>query len=392
MKVLTVNAGSSSLKFACYKMPEEEVLISGYFEKVGLDGSFYTLKINGEKIKKEKSIQNHEEAIKILLSELTENKIVNDISEIEGVGHRVVHGGDKYADSTIIDNSVISEIEKLCPLAPLHNPANLTGINAVRKVLPNVKMVAVFDTAFHQTIEKDKYLYPVPYSYYENYGVRKYGFHGTSHKYISEKTAEILGRDDLKIISCHIGSGASVSAIKNGKCVDTSLGFTPNTGVMMGTRSGDIDSGIIPYMVENANMSLESVMNDLSKNSGLLGVSGVSSDDRDVENGALEGNERCRLAQTMYQQRVADYIAKYYVMLDKADVIVFTAGLGENSKNFRKGTIEKLKALDIYLDEERNNVRGEIAQISSDESKTLVYIIPTDEEVMIARDAYELVK
>jgi len=253
-------------------------------------------------------------------------------------------------------------------------------------------MVAVFDTAFHQTIEKDKYLYPVPYSYYENYGVRKYGFHGTSHKYISEKTAEILGRDDLKIISCHIGSGASVSAIKNGKCVDTSLGFTPNTGVMMGTRSGDIDSGIIPYMVENANMSLESVMNDLSKNSGLLGVSGVSSDDRDVENGALEGNERCRLAQTMYQQRVADYIAKYYVMLDKADVIVFTAGLGENSKNFRKGTIEKLKALDIYLDEERNNVRGEIAQISSDESKTLVYIIPTDEEVMIARDAYELVK
>jgi len=392
MKVLTVNAGSSSLKFACYKMPEEEVLISGYFEKVGLDGSFYTLKINGEKVKKEKSIQNHEEAIKILLSELTENKIVNDIREIEGVGHRVVHGGDKYADSTIIDNSVISEIEKLCPLAPLHNPANLTGINAVRNVLPNVKMVAVFDTAFHQTIEKDKYLYPVPYSYYENYGVRKYGFHGTSHKYISEKTAEILGRDDLKIISCHIGSGASVSAIKNGKCVDTSLGFTPNTGVMMGTRSGDIDSGIIPYMVENANMSLESVMNDLSKNSGLLGVSGVSSDDRDVENGALEGNERCRLAQTMYQQRVADYIAKYYVMLDKADVIVFTAGLGENSKNFRKGTIEKLKALDIYLDEERNNVRGEIAQISSDESKTLVYIIPTDEEVMIARDAYELVK
>ena len=273
MKILSVNAGSSSLKFQMYEMPEEKVLISGVFERIGIGNSFYTIKLNGEKIKKERELSNHEEAVKILTDELLENKVVSSLDEIEAIGHRMVHGGDKYQKSTIINDEVIRDSEALIELAPIHIPANLTGVRAFQKIIKDATPVAVFDTSFHQTLPKEAYIYPVPYEWYEKYGVRKYGFHGTSHKYVSMRMNEILGRDDTKIITCHIGSGGSVSAVLNGKSIDTSLGFTPNSGIMMGTRSGDIDSSIIPFIVKEAGLSLSEVDNILNKKSGLLGVS-----------------------------------------------------------------------------------------------------------------------
>lgn len=392
MKILSVNAGSSSLKFTLFDMPEEKELISGVFERIGIENSFYTIKLNGEKIKKEAVLANHTDAVKILTQELLDNNIVEDLSEIKAIGHRMVHGGEKYASSVLLTDEVIKTVEELSDLAPLHNPANLVGVRAFMEVIPDAVSVGVFDTAFHQTMEEDKYLYPVPFEWYEDYGVRKYGFHGTSHKYVSQKMAEILGKSDAKIITCHIGNGGSLAAVKDGKCIDTSMGFTPNAGIIMGSRSGDIDASLIPYVMKKSGMSISDIDTALNKKSGLLGISGVSSDSRDIEDGIKSGNSRCELAQKMYVDKIVNYIAMYYVELGGADAIVFTAGVGENSISTRKQIVEKLDCLGIKLDEERNNVRGKEALISSDDSKVLVYVIPTNEELMIATDTYNLAK
>ena len=392
MKILSVNAGSSSLKFTLFEMPEEKELISGVFERIGIENSFYTIKLNGEKIKKEAVLASHTDAVKILTQELLDNNIVEDLSEIKAIGHRMVHGGEKYASSVLLTDEVIKTVEELSDLAPLHNPANLVGVRAFMEVIPDAVSVGVFDTAFHQTMEEDKYLYPVPYEWYEDYGVRKYGFHGTSHKYVSQKMAEILGKSDAKIITCHIGNGGSLAAVKDGKCIDTSMGFTPNAGIIMGSRSGDIDASLIPYVMKKSGMSISDIDTALNKKSGLLGISGVSSDSRDIEDGIKSGNSRCELAQKMYVDKIVNYIAMYYVELGGADAIVFTAGVGENSISTRKQIVEKLDCLGIKLDEERNNVRGKEALISSDDSKVLVYVIPTNEELMIATDTYNLAK
>ena len=392
MKILSVNAGSSSLKFQMYEMPEEKVLISGVFERIGIGNSFYTIKLNGEKIKKEREVSNHEEAVKILTEELLENKVVSSLDEIEAIGHRMVHGGDKYQTSTIIDEDVIKATEEFLDLAPIHIPANLTGVRAFQKIIPNATAVAVFDTSFHQTLPKEAYIYPVPYEWYEKYGVRKYGFHGTSHKYVSMRMNEILGRTDTKIITCHIGSGGSISAVLNGKSIDTSLGFTPNAGIVMGTRSGDIDALIIPFIMKKENLTISEVDNILNKKSGLLGISKKYSDSRDIEEGIKNGDELCQLAQDIYVRKIVEYIAKYYVLLGGCDAIVMTAGVGENSISTRKQILDKLSVLGVQIDEERNNIRGEEQLITKDTSKIPVWEIPTDEELMIARDTYELAK
>ena len=392
MIVLSVNAGSSSLKFTGFSMPEEEVLISGVFERIGIDNSFYTIKINGEKIKKEKNLPNHEVAVKTLLEELVNNHVVNSLEEIGAVGHRVVHGGEKYTNSVLIDENVKKTIKELCNLAPLHNPANLMGIEVFNKVLPNVKNVAVFDTAFHQTMPASSYIYPVPYEWYTEYGVRKYGFHGTSHKYVNSKISEVLGRNDLKVISCHLGNGGSITAIDSGKVLDTSLGFTPNAGLMMGTRSGDIDESIIPYVIAKTGKTLAEISNDLNKHSGFLGVSGVSSDSRDISEGIKNGNERCILAEEIYERRVVNYIASYYALLNGVDVICFAGGIGENAIDVRASIMKKLSCFGIELNEQANNIKGEVQKISSDNSKVLCYVIPTNEELMIARDTYNIVE
>lgn len=392
MKILSVNAGSSSLKFQMYEMPEETVLISGVFERIGLAQSFYTIKINGEKIKKEVALANHEEAVNLLVSELLENNVVASLEEIKAIGHRVVHGGDAYADSVVIDEKVLAKIEELIDLATLHNPANITGIKAFQKIVPNALAVAIFDTAFHQTMEEESYLYSVPYEWYSEYGVRKYGFHGTSHKYVTNRLQTILGKQDIKAVICHLGNGASISAIKNGHSVDTSMGFTPNSGLVMGTRSGDIDPTFIPYIMNKTGKSLDEVMNDLNKKSGYLGLSQLSSDSRDIEDGIKDGHEGAILAQSVYVKRVVEYIAKYYVYLGGVDAIAFAGGIGENAVDTRKDILEKLTVLGIKLDLEKNNVRGKEAKISADDSSVACYVIPTDEEVMLARDTYLLAK
>ncbi len=392
MKILSVNAGSSSLKFQAYEMPEEKVLISGTFERIGIDGGFYTIKINGEKIKKELELKDHEQAVRILTEELVNYNVVEDLSEIKGVGHRVVHGGDIYSSSALIDEKVLKDIEDLFSLAPLHNPANVIGIKAFQAIIPAAVQVAVFDTAFHQTISEDRYLYPVPYEWYKKYSVRKYGFHGTSHKYIAESVSKIMGRDDLKVISCHIGNGGSVSAIKNGKCIDTSMGFTPNAGIMMGSRSGDIDVTLVPHVMENTGMSIDDVITSLNKKSGLLGISEVSSDFRDVLAEIEKGNEQAVLARTMYIERVVDYIARYYIELEGCDAIVFTAGVGENNAPVRKDILARLAVLGIEVDDDANSSADGDTLITTTSSKIAAYVIPTDEEVMIARDTLAFIK
>ena len=392
MKILAVNAGSSSLKFQMYEMPEEKVLISGTFERIGIDGGFYTIKLNGEKIKKEKDLKDHSVAVSTLIEELLSNHVIESLDEIKGIGHRIVHGGEKYASSVIIDDDVIKTVESLSSLAPLHNPANLIGVRTFMEKVPNALQVGCFDTAFHQTMEKREFLYAVPYEWYEKYGVRRYGFHGMSHQYIANRCAEILGDKSARIISCHIGNGGSLCAIRDGISIDTSMGFTPNAGLMMGSRSGDIDATLIPFIMDQTGESLEEVINDLNKKSGYLGVSGISSDSRDVEKAASDGNERAILAQDMYVEKIVNYIAEYYLELGGADAIVFTAGVGENSSSTRRAIIDRLAPLGIKIDDERNNVRGEEKLISTDDSSVRVYVIPTDEEVMIARDVYRFSK
>lgn len=388
MKILSVNAGSSSLKFQMYEMPEETVLISGVFERIGIENSLYTIKMNGEKTEKKVDLPNHKIAFQILINELKEHHVVEDLAEIKGIGHRVVQGGSYFDKSEIATEEVISKIEELSALAPLHNPAAIVGIRAAQEVVPNAVQTVVFDTAFHQTMPEETYLYAVPYEWYTDYKVRRYGAHGTSHKYIALKANEILGRDNTKLITCHIGNGGSISAVKEGKCINTSMGLTPNAGLVMGTRCGDIDATIVPYIMEKTGMSPKEIDTALNKKSGLLGISGVSSDSRDIEDGIKNGNERCVLAHTMFVKRVIDYIAKYYVELGGCDAIIFTAGIGENSIGTREKIINGLSALGVKLDKEANKVQGKEALITSSDSSIPCYVIPTDEEVMIARDTY----
>ena len=398
MKILSVNCGSSSLKFQAYEMPEETVLISGYFEKIGLEDSFYTLKLNGEKIKKVVSVKDHAVAAEILIKELLENNIVSDLAEIKGVGHRLVHGGDKYADSVVIDEDVIATVTELSPLAPLHNPANLIGVKAMMKAIPNAIHTAVFDTAFHQTMPEVNYLYSVPYSWYRDYKIRKYGFHGTSHKYITNVMQEKLGTKDVNLIIAHIGSGGSLTAVKNGKSYDTTMGFGPNAGITMGTRCGDIDYSTILYVMKKTGMTFEEIDSILNKKSGLLGISEKYSDHRDIEAGIDSGDKQCKLADKVYIDRIVKYISEYYVELEgKVDAIVLTAGTGENARDVRKDIIDKLNCLGIYLDRDKNSKIASFLDvkeglISTADSKVPVYVIPTDEEVVIARDAYNFAK
>lgn len=392
MKILSVNAGSSSLKFQAYEMPEENVLISGVFERIGLDASFYTIKLNGEKIKREVDLPNHKEAFEILVEELISNHIVNSLDEIKGIGHRIVQGGSYFNKTEVATEDVIAKIDELSALAPLHNPAAIVGIRAAQAVVPNAVQTVVFDTAFHQTMPEENYLYALPYEWCSEYKIRRYGAHGTSHKYVALRAAEILGRDDLKLITCHIGNGASISAVNAGKCLNTSMGLTPNAGLIMGSRCGDIDATIVPYMIEKTGLTPREMDTVLNKKSGLLGISGVSSDSRDIEDGIAAGNERCILAQKMYVRRIIDYIAKYYFELGGCDAIIFTAGVGENSAGTRQEIIEGLKLIGVELDAEANNVRGKEALITTKNSTIPCYIIPTNEELMIARDTYELAK
>lgn len=392
MKVLAINAGSSSLKFQLYVMPKEEVLISGVFERIGIDNSGYSIKIKDKKIKREVNLSNHEEAVKYLIEELLNNKIVDSLDEIKALGHRVVHGGDKYTDSVIIDDKVLKDIESFSSLAPLHNPANVLGIKAFKKLIPKAVIVGVFDTAFHQTMEAKDYLYGIPYEWYTDYKIRKYGFHGTSHRFLANRVMELLNKKDAKIITCHLGNGGSISAIKNGKCVDTSMGFTPNAGLIMGTRSGDVEAMIIPYLMEQTGKTLTEIIDDLNKKSGFLGICGISSDCRDVEAGVLNNDSRCILAYQMYIKRVVNYIAKYFVELEGADAICFSAGIGENSDMVRKDVLNSLKVLGVKVDYEKNKIRGEEVLITAIDSSIPSYVIPTDEEVMIARDTFNLAK
>ena len=391
MKILTINAGSSSMKFSCFELPEEKELINGYFQRIGLDGSFYDVKINGEKLHRDIDLPNHLVALECIKKEIIELGVVNSLDEIDGIGHRLVHGGETYKESVLIDDSVLTTCEKYKKLAKLHMPAMLSCIEASKEAFSGTPMVAVFDTAFHQSMDPVNYMYAIPYDWYEKYGVRKYGFHGTSHRYINSRIKEILGKNNLKVISCHIGSGASLCAVDNDKVVDTTMGFSPMTGVMMGTRPGDIDPSIIEYMMDEANMNLEEVMTTLNKHSGLEGICGKS-DSRDVEDGINAGDEKCKLAQDMYTQRVANYIAQYNNLLNGADVIVLTAGLGENSKQTRIDILDKVASLGIKIDKELNDFRGEERCITTCDSKIPVWVVPTNEELMIARDTYNLVK
>ncbi len=391
MKIMSINAGSSSLKFSLFDINSEEVLISGLFERIGIEGGRYALKYKGDKIVVENELENHAVAVKLLLDKLIELQVISNYEEIEGVGHRVVHGKDKYVSSIMITDEVLADIISFNEFAPLHNPANVTCIEAFREVLPKTPMVAVFDTAFHQTMTRERYLYPVPHTWYEDYSVRKYGAHGTSHRFITLRMMEELGREDINIISCHLGNGSSITAVRDGKCIDTSMGFTPHAGVVMGTRSGDIDVSIIPYVMEKEGKSATEVMNDLNKKSGLLGVSRVSSDSRDIEEGIKRGDENCILAQEMFVNSIVKYIAQYYVQLGKVDAICFTAGIGERSPESRAEIIEKLNCLGIKIDNEANKARGTFAKISSEDSSVLVYTVPTDEELMIARDTVEII-
>ena len=394
MKVLVINCGSSSLKYQLIDMSTEESLAQGLVERIGIEGSVLTQKVEGrDKYIIKQPMADHKDAIKLVLEALVDpvHGVIKSMDEISAVGHRVVHGGEKYNQSVVINDEVKAYIEECFKLAPLHNPANMIGINACEELMPNTPMVAVFDTSFHQTMEPKNYLYAVPMDWYKNYGVRKYGFHGTSHRFINKSISEYLNRSDLKVISCHIGSGASLCAIDSGRVVDTSMGFSPMTGIMMGTRPGDVDPSVVQYMMDEAGMTIDEVMTALNKKSGLEGICGKS-DSRDVEDGIKAGDEACILAQDMYTQKVANYIAMYNNLLNGADVIVFTAGLGENSIQTRIDVMEKIKSLGVKIDLEKNNFRGKFGIISADDSTIPVYVIPTNEELMIAMDTYEIVK
>ena len=395
MKILVLNCGSSSIKYQLIDMDNEKVLAKGTYERIGEGNSFLTHKVNGEKYVLENPVDNHKDAIDFALKQLTnpEYKVIDSLEEISAVGHRIVHGGEKFNKSVLINDEVIDAIKECIPLAPLHNPAGLLGIEACQKEIPGAKMVAVFDTAFHQTMKKEQYIYPLPYEYYEKYGIRKYGFHGTSHMYVARRVAEMMDEDikNLRIINCHLGQGASLCAIKYGESYDTTMGLTPLGGIPMCTRSGDLDPSIVTFLMKNENMTADEVEKVLNKKSGVLGISGVSPDFRDVEAEKANGNERARLAIENYNYNVAGFISKYAMAMDGVDVITFTAGIGENQIKIRKGICEHLKFLGVEIDDEANNIRSEERLISTKNSKVKVYIVPTNEELMIARDTKELI-
>ncbi|MDJ1088083.1 acetate kinase [Macrococcus caseolyticus] len=388
-KIMAINAGSSSLKFQLFEMPEEKVLTKGLVERIGLPNSIFTISVNGEKITQTLDIKNHEQAVDMMLDEMKKHGIIQDINDLDGTGHRVVQGGDIFETSALVTDEVEKQIEELCELAPLHNPANLMGIRAFRKMLPNIPHVAIFDTSFHTTMSEEAFLYSLPYKYYQDYGIRKYGAHGTSHKFVAERAAELLDRpiEQLRIITCHIGNGASIAAVEGGKSVDTSMGFTPLAGVTMGTRSGNLDPAIIPFLMEKTGKTAQEVINVLNKESGLLGISGISSDLRDIEQKAEEGDERAILALDVFASRIHKYIGSYATRMKGLDAIVFTAGVGENSDIVRARVLEGLEFMGVYWDPKLNaGLRGKEAFINYPHSPVKVMVIPTDEEVMIARD------
>lgn len=396
MKILIINCGSSSLKYKLIDMANEKDIIEGIVERIGLDQSRLVQKNElREKYIVEKEIKDHKEAIDIVLNTLVDSKVgvIKSIDEISAVGHRVVHGGERYSSSIIINEEVIKYLEECSKLAPLHNPANIIGIRACQSLMPNKEMVAVFDTAFHGTLQEKAYIYAIDYALYKDHKIRKYGFHGTSHKYVSHKVAETMGKDikDLKIITCHLGNGASISAIKGGECIDTTMGFTPLAGIPMGTRSGNIDPSIIPFLVEECGYTIEEVSESLNKRSGVLGISGVSSDFRDIEDAASNGDKRAQLALDIFHYRIRAEIGSFIVNMGGVDVIVFTAGVGENSPETREECLKDLEFLGLTLDKEKNKVRGKLAEISQADSKIKAYVVPTNEELMIAKETVELI-
>ena len=397
MNILVINCGSSSLKYQLINMENECALAKGLVERIGIEGSILTQKVEGrDKYVIQQTMKDHKDAIKLVLDALVdkENGVINSMDEISAVGHRVVHAGEKYSESVVINDEVMVALEDCVKLAPLHNPPNIIGINACKALMPNTPMVAVFDTAFHQTMPKKAYLYPLPYELYEKHSVRKYGFHGTSHKYVSQVAAEMMGKniEELKIVTCHLGNGASIAAVEGGKSIETSMGFTPLEGIAMGTRSGSIDPAITTYLMNELHLSADEVNDVLNKKSGVLGISGVSSDFRDVEDAAAKGDERSQLALDVFYYKVKKFIGSYTAVMDGVDCIVFTAGLGENSPEMREEVCKGLGYLGVELDVEKNKVRGKATEVSKEGSKVKVFVIPTNEELMISRDTVALIK
>ena len=394
MKILVINCGSSSLKYQLIDMDTENVMAKGLVERIGMEGSVLTHRVEGrDKVVIEEKMPDHRAAVKLVLDALVNKEygVISDMSEISAVGHRVVHGGEKYSGSVLITPDVMKALEECSEIAPLHNPPNIIGINACKALMSDVPMVAVFDTAFHQTMPDYAYMYALPYEFYEKYKIRRYGFHGTSHKYVSRVAAELMGKpiENLKIITCHLGNGASVTAVKNGKSIDTSMGYTPLEGLVMGTRSGDIDPAIVSYLVTKG-YTAEEVTNILNKKSGFLGLSGLSSDSRDLEDAAKSGNKRAQLALNAFYYRIKKYIGAYAAAMGGVDTIVFTAGIGENSALAREKVCEGMEFIGVKIDKEKNNVRGRTAEISTSDSKVKVFLIPTNEELAIARETREI--
>ncbi|MCT4508188.1 MAG: acetate kinase [Tepidibacter sp.] len=397
MNILVINCGSSSLKYQLINMEDESVMAIGLAERIGIEGSVVKHQTTGkDKVSIEEPMKDHKDALKIVLDSIIHEEYgaIKDMKEISAVGHRVVHGGENFTTSVVITPEVKKGIEDCVELAPLHNPANLIGINACQEILPGVPMVGVFDTAFHQTMPKSAYLYGLPYELYEKYGVRRYGFHGTSHKYVSKRAAEILGKniEDLKIITCHLGNGASIAAVDGGVCKDTSMGFTPLEGLIMGTRCGDMDPAIVPFIMEKEGLDANGLSTLMNKKSGVLGMTGISSDFRDIEGAATKGDEKAIVAIDAYCNRVKKYIGSYMAEMGGVDVVLFTAGIGENSISMREQICSGLEGLGMKIDKEKNDVRGKDTVISTDDSKVKLLIVPTNEELMIARDTLELVK
>ena len=396
MKILVLNCGSSSLKYQLINMENEEVLASGKYERIGEDEAFITHKVNGQKIEIKHPAKTHEEAVDFTLKQLInpEYKVIDSLDEISAIGHRLVHGGEKINKSVVITDEVVEVLKECIDLAPLHNPAGIIGIEACKKVMPGKPMVGVFDTAFHQTMPKERYIYPIPYEYYKKYGIRKYGFHGTSHMYVSQRLAEIVKKDikDLKIVTCHLGQGSSICAVEGGKSVDTSMGLTPLAGIPMVTRSGDMDPSVVTFLMKKEGWTAEEAENVLNKKSGVQGISGLAPDFREIEAASYGENERAAIAIEKFKYEIASYIAKYAVAMNGIDYIVFTGGVGENQINIRKGICEKLEFMGVKIYVEANNVRGEEKEISAPDSKIKVYLVPTNEELMIAKETARLVK
>ena len=396
MKILVLNCGSSSLKYQLINMETEEVMASGKYERIGEEEAYITHKVNGQKIEIKHPALNHEEAIDFTLKQLVnpEYKVVDSLDEVNAIGHRVVHGGEYFSTPVLITEDVINKVELAAELAPLHNKAAAQGMRACQAVMPGKPMVVVFDTAFHQSIPKERYIYPIPYEYYKKYGIRKYGFHGTSHMYVSQRLAEIENKsiEELKIVTCHLGQGSSICAVKFGKSVDTSMGLTPLAGIPMVTRSGDLDPSVVTYIMKKENMSAEEVENMLNKESGVMGISGLAPDFRVIEAASYEDNERASLAMESFKYAIAGFIAKYAVAMNGIDAVVFTGGVGENQINIRKGICKQLEFMGLIIDEEANNIRSEERLITKPESKIRAYIIPTNEELMIAKETEKLVK